>query len=272
MRCRSSARRAPGRRAPTRSSTACISTAIHCRSRRKAPSPTRSNIFPRSCSSSGSRSRIFFTRGFDVIHACNPPDTDLPDRRALQAARRQALRVRPPRHQPGAVRGEVRPARSVLAPAAVARAHDLPHRRRRHRHQRVLPAHRHRARRHGAERVFVVRSGPDLARMQALPPRTRAEAAAGAHLVGYVGVIGQQEGIDLLLQAVRVIVRRPRPRTTSSSAWSAAGLRSAEHGELLARSSASPTTSPSPGASPTTSCWRCSTPPTSASTPTGPTR
>ena len=74
MRCRSSAPRAPERRAPTSSSTGCISTAIHCRSRRKAPSPTRSNIFPRSCSSFWLAFCIFFTRGFDVIHACNPPD------------------------------------------------------------------------------------------------------------------------------------------------------------------------------------------------------
>ena len=42
--------------------------------------------------------------------------------------------------------------------------------------------------------------------MQALPPKVELRRGR-AHLVGYVGVIGQQEGIDLLLQAARTIVR-----------------------------------------------------------------
>ena len=50
-------------------------------------------------------------------------------------------------------------------------------------------------------RVFIVRSGADLTRVRVLPPR--AELRRGKrHLVGYVGVIGKQEGLDLLLQAV----------------------------------------------------------------------
>src|SRR5262249_38663267 len=50
-------------------------------------------------------------------------------------------------------------------------------------------------------REFVVRSGADLTRVRLLPPR--AELRRGkVHLVGYVGVIGRQEGLDLLLGAV----------------------------------------------------------------------
>jgi glycosyltransferase involved in cell wall biosynthesis len=55
------------------------------------------------------------------------------------------------------------------------------------------------------ERVFVVRSGPQLERMKILPP-VPALKKGRRYLVGYVGVMGRQEGIDLLLQAVRHIV------------------------------------------------------------------
>lgn len=59
-------------------------------------------------------------------------------------------------------------------------------------------------------RVHVVRSGPSLARIRELPPDPHWRNGR-AHLVGYVGVIGQQEGIDLLLEAARhVVVERGR--------------------------------------------------------------
>ena len=55
------------------------------------------------------------------------------------------------------------------------------------------------------ERVFVVRSGPSLERMKMRPPEERLKRGR-RHLVGYVGVMGEQEGIDYLLQAARHIV------------------------------------------------------------------
>ncbi|HEX5130304.1 MAG TPA: glycosyltransferase family 4 protein, partial [Usitatibacter sp.] len=55
------------------------------------------------------------------------------------------------------------------------------------------------------ERVFVVRSGPSLERMKIGMPHPHLKRGR-AHLVGYVGVMGRQEGIDLLLEAARVIV------------------------------------------------------------------
>jgi len=55
------------------------------------------------------------------------------------------------------------------------------------------------------ERVFVVRSGPSLERMKMQPPDPRLKRGR-ACLVGYVGVMGRQEGIDLLLRAVELIV------------------------------------------------------------------
>lgn len=56
------------------------------------------------------------------------------------------------------------------------------------------------------ERVFVVRSGPKLDRMRIIPP-VPALKKGRRFLVGYVGVMGKQEGIDYLLQAARYIVR-----------------------------------------------------------------
>jgi glycosyltransferase involved in cell wall biosynthesis len=55
------------------------------------------------------------------------------------------------------------------------------------------------------ERVFVVRSGPSLERLKILPPDERLKRGR-RYLVGYVGVMGRQEGIEYLLQAARHIV------------------------------------------------------------------
>jgi glycosyltransferase involved in cell wall biosynthesis len=55
------------------------------------------------------------------------------------------------------------------------------------------------------EDVFVVHSGPELNRLIRVPPNP-AWKNGRAHMVGYVGVMGEQEGIDLLLEAAREIV------------------------------------------------------------------
>lgn len=56
------------------------------------------------------------------------------------------------------------------------------------------------------ERVFIVRSGPDLSRLKLVEPVEQWKNGR-RYLVGYVGVMGDQEGIDLLIYAVRHIVR-----------------------------------------------------------------
>jgi len=58
-------------------------------------------------------------------------------------------------------------------------------------------------------RVFVVRSGPKLDRLRLVPP-VEALKRGRKYLVGYVGVMGKQEGIDLLLMAAHHIVREMR--------------------------------------------------------------
>jgi glycosyltransferase involved in cell wall biosynthesis len=55
------------------------------------------------------------------------------------------------------------------------------------------------------DKVFVVRSGPKLDRLKIIPP-VPALKKGRKYLVGYVGVMGKQEGIDLLLRAARHIV------------------------------------------------------------------
>jgi len=53
--------------------------------------------------------------------------------------------------------------------------------------------------------VFVVRSGPDLARFHAVPPNPKLKRGRDL-LVAYVGVMGEQEGVDYLLRAISNIV------------------------------------------------------------------
>lgn len=55
------------------------------------------------------------------------------------------------------------------------------------------------------ERVFVVRSGPDLSKFQPQSPRDEFKKGR-RFLVGYMGVMGEPEGIDLLLESIRYIV------------------------------------------------------------------
>lgn len=59
------------------------------------------------------------------------------------------------------------------------------------------------------EDVFVVRSGPDLSRIRAVEPDPSLRNGR-RYLVGYVGVMGEQEGIDLLLESVRHLVAKGR--------------------------------------------------------------
>jgi len=54
------------------------------------------------------------------------------------------------------------------------------------------------------DRIQVIRSGPKLDRLKLLPPDNQ-YLHGRKHLVGYVGVIGEQEGIDLLLESVKHI-------------------------------------------------------------------
>ncbi len=150
--------------------------------------------------------RIFLARGFDVIHACNPPDTIflIGGLFKLLAGTRFVFDhhdINPELYEAKFGRRGLFYRLLLWLERMTFRTAD------------IVIATNGSYRRIAIERggvspgnVFIVRSGPDLGRMRILPPK--AECKRGrAHLVGYVGVIGQQEGVDLLLQAVRCILR-----------------------------------------------------------------
>lgn len=63
------------------------------------------------------------------------------------------------------------------------------------------------------DRVAVVRSGPSLERLKRVPPNPEWKKGK-KYLVGYLGVIGQQEGIDHLLAAAHHMIHGGNRRDT----------------------------------------------------------
>lgn len=57
------------------------------------------------------------------------------------------------------------------------------------------------------DKVFIVRSGPDLGRTRPVPPDEKWKKGR-KFLVGYVGVMGAQEGLDHLLQGIALLVNK----------------------------------------------------------------
>lgn len=149
--------------------------------------------------------RIALTRGFDVIHGCNPPDTIFLIARFFKVFGKRFIfdhhDINPELYEAKFARHDVwyrllcRLERWTFATADVSIATNDSYRRIAIERGHMDPS-----------KVFVVRSGADLTRVRALPPR--AELRRGKkHLVGYVGVIGKQEGLDLLLEAVAYMRR-----------------------------------------------------------------
>ena len=148
--------------------------------------------------------RVLATRGFDVVHACNPPDLfflvgglykllgkkfvfdhhDLnPELYEAKFGRRDLLH-----------RLLLKLEKWTFRTADVSIA--------------TNESYRDIAIERGGmdpERVFVVRSGPSLERLRIQLAEEKLKRGR-RHLVGYVGVMGRQEGIDLLLHALRVVV------------------------------------------------------------------
>jgi glycosyltransferase involved in cell wall biosynthesis len=144
--------------------------------------------------------RLARTRRFDVVHACNPPDFLLLAARSLG---RQGARLVFDHHDLvpelfHAKFGSAGPLhRLVLALEQVAfRNADV-----------VLSTNGsyravalHRGRRH-ADEVFVVRNGPDLDRFRPVEPDP-ALRRGKPHLIGYLGIMGAQDGVDHALRAL----------------------------------------------------------------------
>jgi glycosyltransferase involved in cell wall biosynthesis len=57
------------------------------------------------------------------------------------------------------------------------------------------------------DKVEVVRSGPNPTRLKILPGNNKYKKGR-KYLVGYIGVIGKQEGLDLLLKIIQIIIAK----------------------------------------------------------------
>jgi len=144
--------------------------------------------------------RIAFTRGFDVIHGCNPPDTIFLIGLFFKLFGKRFIfdhhDINPELYEAKFGRRDkwyrlmLRLERWTFRSADVSIA--------------TNESYRNIAIGRGGmdpSRVFVVRSGADLSRVRYVPPRD--ELRKGKRfMLGYVGVIGKQEGIDLLLQSI----------------------------------------------------------------------
>jgi glycosyltransferase involved in cell wall biosynthesis len=150
--------------------------------------------------------KIFFKHRFDVIHACNPPDMIF-----LVAAPFKALfgvkflfdhhDICPELYEAKFKRRDffykvmlfVERMTFRLADVSIATNNS-------YREIAITRGHM------PPDRVIVVRSGVNLDRVKVVPANPALKKGR-AFLVGYVGVMGAQEGIPYLLEAARIIVR-----------------------------------------------------------------
>jgi glycosyltransferase involved in cell wall biosynthesis len=149
--------------------------------------------------------RVLLTRGFDVIHACNPPDLFFLIGGFFKLLGKKFVfdhhDINPELYEAKFGRRDffwklmVALERWTFRTADVSLATNESYRRIAIERGGMDPG-----------RVFVVRSGPSLERMKVQPPVPELKRGR-RYLVGYVGVMGRQEGIDLLLEAARIVVR-----------------------------------------------------------------
>jgi glycosyltransferase involved in cell wall biosynthesis len=149
--------------------------------------------------------KVLFTRGFDVIHACNPPDTIFLIGGFFKLLGKKFL------FDHHDINPELFEAKfngkkgffyklvclfekMTFMTANVSIATNESYRKIAMTRGGMKP-----------DNVFVVRSGPKLDRLK-IQPAVPALKQGRKYLVGYVGVMGKQEGIDLLLESVRHIV------------------------------------------------------------------
>ncbi|MEH2065410.1 MAG: glycosyltransferase family 4 protein [Nostoc sp.] len=151
--------------------------------------------------------RVWRERGFDVIHICNPPDLlflvagwfklfhgrwVIFDHHDLSPEMYEAKYQRRDIFYHGLRWAE----RLTYATADIVISTNESHR-------EVALKRGHKK----AEKVFVVRSAPDLSRFHRMPPNPNYRRGRN-YLIGYMGVMGEPEGIDYLLRMVYYIVKK----------------------------------------------------------------
>ena len=149
--------------------------------------------------------KVLFKRGFDVIHACNPPDLFFLIGGFFKLFGKKFVfdhhDINPELYEAKFGRRDffwklmVWLERMTFRTADVSIATNESYKRIAIERGGMDP-----------ERVFVVRSGPSLERMKIGMPHPHLKRGR-RFLVGYVGVMGAQEGVDLLLESARILVR-----------------------------------------------------------------
>lgn len=149
--------------------------------------------------------KVFFKHGFDVIHACNPPDSIFLVGGCFKILGKKYLfdhhDINPELYEAKFQRRDMFYKLVVFLERWTFRVADVS--------IATNDSYRKIAIERGGmapEKVFVVRSGPNLDRLRQMDP-VPALKRGRRYLVGYVGVMGCQEGIDYLLRAVRYLVR-----------------------------------------------------------------
>ncbi|MBD2567386.1 glycosyltransferase family 4 protein [Anabaena lutea] len=153
--------------------------------------------------------KVWRERGFDIVHICNPPDLlfliagwfklfhgvkVIFDHHDLSPEMYEAKYQRRDIFYYGLSWAE----RLTYATANIAISTNESH-------KEVALTRGHKQ----PENVFVVRSAPDLGRFQRMTPNP-AYRQGRNYLIGYMGVMGEPEGIDYLLRMVRYIVREKK--------------------------------------------------------------
>src|SRR5260221_10304 len=148
--------------------------------------------------------RVLFGRGFDVVHACNPPDLFFLIGGFYKLLGKKFLfdhhDANPELYVAKFGRKDLFYRLMLLLERLTFRTADVSLATN-HSYRRIAIERGGMA----PERVFVVRSGPSLERLKILPPTPELKRGR-RFLVGYVGVMGRQEGLDYLLHAVSYIV------------------------------------------------------------------
>ena len=151
--------------------------------------------------------KVLRTRGFDAIHACNPPDLIflVGAFYKLRLGKRFIFDhhdINPELFEAKFERRGFFWRMMVLFERLTFKAADISIAT--NQSYRAIAIGRGRM---SPERVFVVRSGPNLARVRLFPADAKWKSGR-KFLVAYVGVIGEQEGLDLLLQAAKHVGAR----------------------------------------------------------------
>lgn len=148
--------------------------------------------------------KVLFSRGFDVIHACNPPDLIFVVGGFFKLLGKKFLfdhhDINPELYEAKFGRRDLFYKLMLLFERLTFKTADVS--------IATNESYKRIAVERGgmsAEDVFVVRSGPKLDRLEILPPDNNLKHGK-KYMVGYVGVMGKQEGIDYLLDAAAHIV------------------------------------------------------------------